>query len=374
MNKATSIYLDLVRFLAAIVVFSYHANKDRFTGGLPGLSHISHLSNDAVMVFFVLSGFVIAYVANTKENKISKYFINRFARLYSVVIPALIFTVIFDFLGSQIAYQPYDTWRYQTDQPFIRFFANLFFVNQLWFTSIRPFSNSPFWSIGYEFWYYVLFALVFYLKKPIKWILVILVCLFIGPKILILMPVWLMGVVVYKIVSLNKLSESLGWVLFLVSIICYLEYRMNSIGQNYVLEYTKYVLGANLYSNLRLAKLFLSDYIIGILISLNFIGFYFISNRFEKILLFCKKPIQYMASYTFVLYLLHFPLLYFFAALTYDSETAKTQPIIVVVGTLLTIWLLGRVTEKQKNNYKHIFSLLWQHFQGILAKVIRIKN
>ena len=87
-----------------------HANYDRFTGGLPVVWRISHLGNDAVMVFFVLSGFVIAYVANSKEKTIESYFISRFARLYSVVLPALILTIIFDYFGSRIAYELYDSW------------------------------------------------------------------------------------------------------------------------------------------------------------------------------------------------------------------------------------------------------------------------
>ncbi|MFQ3189263.1 MAG: peptidoglycan/LPS O-acetylase OafA/YrhL [Paraglaciecola sp.] len=94
----------------------------------------------------------------------------------------------------------------------------MFFVTQIWFLSAIPFSNGPFWSLGYEFWYYVIFAIVFYIKTPIKYLLLLVICLFVGPKILLLLPIWLMGVMVYKITISGKISEPSGWGIFIFSI------------------------------------------------------------------------------------------------------------------------------------------------------------
>ena len=193
---------------------------------------------DAVIVFFVLSGFVIAFVANGKEKSIDIFFINRFARLYSVVFPALILTMVFDFAGTGIAYELYDGRWFEAGVPIWRFFSNLFFINQLWTLYITPFSNGPFWSIGYEFWYYVLFALAFYLQKPSKYLLILMVLLLVGPKILLLFPVWLMGVWVYKITVSNCISEDLGWMILISSIIAYLAFRFGG-GHAYFAEFTR---------------------------------------------------------------------------------------------------------------------------------------
>jgi peptidoglycan/LPS O-acetylase OafA/YrhL len=58
----------------------------------------SHL---AVMVFFVLSGCVIAYTTFQRHpGDVQKYIIARLSRLYSVVIPALILTGILFFMGG----------------------------------------------------------------------------------------------------------------------------------------------------------------------------------------------------------------------------------------------------------------------------------
>jgi len=198
MNKPTSIYLDLIRFFAAATVFIVHANYDRFTGGLSVLWRMANLGNDAVMVFFVLSGFVIAYVADQKEKTVKQYFISRFARLYSVAVPALVLTVVLDYIGSRVNYSVCSGWWFQTDNPVWRLLANFLFINELWFSSVRPFSNGPFWSLGYEFWYYVIFASAYYIQSPRRYFLIAAVCLLVGPKILILFPIWVLGVTVYQ--------------------------------------------------------------------------------------------------------------------------------------------------------------------------------
>jgi len=347
-----------VRFSAAFLVFIVHANYERFTGGLPFLWRFSDLGNDAVMVFFVLSGFVISYVANGKEDSIDKYFVSRFARLYSVVVPALILTAALDFVGSRITYELYDGWWFETSYPFGRFLANLLFVNEIWFSSIRPFSNGPFWSIGYEFWYYVLFAFSFYLKGRTKYLIIISICVLVGPKILILLPVWMLGVLVYRVNSSDLIGHRIGWILFLASIGLYVMY-VSYDGQAYLLSITENTLGNELYEKLMWSKYFLSSYIIGLLVAANFIGFKSISTSFSPIMNFISKPIRYLASYTFVLYLLHYPLLQFFSALTFDASTGRTQPFIVVTGTLFTVWLLGGITEGQKGRYKKSISMLW---------------
>src|SRR3974377_2602308 len=88
MTNALSLYLDALRFGAAFVVFLSHYRK--FTGGM--LWQMQPYGRTAVMVFFVLSGFVIAWVTETRERTLQEYALSRVARLYSVIIPAFILT------------------------------------------------------------------------------------------------------------------------------------------------------------------------------------------------------------------------------------------------------------------------------------------
>ena len=62
----------------------------------------------AVDVFFVLSGFVIAYICNTREPTLRTYVISRTVRIYSVALPALILTFLIDGLGKMVRPEVYD--------------------------------------------------------------------------------------------------------------------------------------------------------------------------------------------------------------------------------------------------------------------------
>jgi peptidoglycan/LPS O-acetylase OafA/YrhL len=352
MNKPTSIYLDLLRFLAAATVFIVHANYDRFTGGLPIFWRLSNLANDAVMVFFVLSGFVIAYVAHTKEKTLKDYFVSRFARLYSVMLPALLLTVILDYLGSRIEYSLYDGWWFRTDNPIWRLVANSFFINELWFMSIRPFSNGPFWSLGYEFWYYVIFAAAYYLNKAARPLVVAAVALLVGPKILLLLPIWLIGVWTYFKVVRKPVNEYVGWFLSVGSILFYVIFRNTGMPQ-LLLDWTVACLGSTfVHGELSWSKYFLSSYIVGALVAMHFIGFSAIATRLSKLIVFLGRPIRYLSGFTFSLYLFHYPLLQFFAAITITIERTSLRSGFVVFGTIVAIWGLGTVTEKRKSDFK----------------------
>ncbi len=96
-SREFSLYLDLVRILAAAVVLYSHANLRALSERiLPGES----LGHSAVVVFFVLSGYVIAFVTDTRERSGRDYAISRFARIYSVALPALIVTMFADLVGQ----------------------------------------------------------------------------------------------------------------------------------------------------------------------------------------------------------------------------------------------------------------------------------
>ena len=90
MHKSTSIYLDAVRFLASLTVFYYHVCEL----GIVTTEFRLYLAREAVMVFFVLSGFVISYVAINKDHNLQVYMVGSLSRLYSVVLPALLLTLI----------------------------------------------------------------------------------------------------------------------------------------------------------------------------------------------------------------------------------------------------------------------------------------
>ena len=166
MNRGLSLYLDLVRFGAALAVLVTHLAYAELSGGM--IQSWRLLGNDAVMVFFVLSGFVIAHVTHEKERTAGAYAASRLARLWSVAVPALIITVLLDQWGATLDPAAYAQWWYQGDDPLWRALRALSFTNELWFTSVRPFSNGPWWSLGYEAIYYAIFGALFFLRGRVR--------------------------------------------------------------------------------------------------------------------------------------------------------------------------------------------------------------
>ena len=100
MTQALSLYLDALRFAAAFTVFMSHYAAGRYSGGL--FWQVTPYGRIAVIVFFVLSGFVIAWVTETRERTLEEYALSRVARLYSVIVPAFVVTWALDNLGMAI--------------------------------------------------------------------------------------------------------------------------------------------------------------------------------------------------------------------------------------------------------------------------------
>lgn len=346
MPGAISLYLDLVRFLAALCVFITHAKYPRFTNGW--LDGVGRYGSDAVMIFFVLSGLVIAHVTQTKERDLESYAIARLARLWSVALPALLLSLVADSIGRHLYPPVYAGPWDQGDQPSLRLFANTLFQGQSWFANLLPFTNTPYWSLGYEFWYYALFASGLFLRGGLRWLSLLLCCVLCGPKILLLLPVWLLGVGVYCFVQSNLIPLQIGWLLWIGSFVGYGLYR--SLGfPGYLLWRTIQWLGEPfVMEQLLWSKDFVGNYVVALFVAANFVGFWRIRATFDALLQHGQRPIRFLAGFTFSVYLFHMPLLHFFAALVHHDPSSPGSQAFILLATLLGVMLLGLVSERKK--------------------------
>ncbi len=92
--------LDKVRWLSALLVAAGHAIallNDPLHGNLL-LKAVAEMRSPAVIVFFVLSGYLVGGVVikGFPNFQLRRYAIARFARIYIVLIPALLLTVLID--------------------------------------------------------------------------------------------------------------------------------------------------------------------------------------------------------------------------------------------------------------------------------------
>jgi peptidoglycan/LPS O-acetylase OafA/YrhL len=207
------VYLDWLRGLAALSVFLTHVRSGFFVkwSDLDPSSHgpvnyllflLTRLGRESVIIFFVLSGYLVGGHALSAFRRgrysLTAYLAARIARLYAVVIPALLLTGVLDFLNGE--------WDRTRDG------VQLLLVNLLFLQGIfggTYGSNAPFWSLSYEWWFYILFgfSLVVIARSSTRTaalgtaVLAGSVCMLAlkCPQILLMLPLWLGGVLVSSV-------------------------------------------------------------------------------------------------------------------------------------------------------------------------------
>ena len=345
MNRALSVYLDLVRFCAACLVYVYHSNMRAFIHDVLPLSQYGHSS---VIVFFVLSGFVIAYVADTKESEWTEFAASRLSRIYSVVLPAVALTLVLDLVGRSLRPDLYD---YPFDQLPVRIAASLGMLNEAWFVSITYLSNVPYWSVTYESWYYVLFGLVFFLPGRTGWWAAGLVAVLIGPKLLLLLPIWAAGVFLYRWRPLAEISAGFGFALAAISFAAIPAFHILGVFST-ISDWTQSLIGNRWFRELTFSRYALGDYLLCILVVMNFAGMRRIAPMLAPALRLVERPVRAVAAYTFTLYLLHQPLFLFWGAVIRGDNRGPWYWISITVATALSVALIGHFTENKRHALK----------------------
>ena len=348
LSRSFSLYLDLLRLFAALAVMVSHTLGFTFGGYQPLPISVGH---NAVVIFFLLSGYVIAYVVDRKENHPREFWVSRLARIYSVALPAIFLTPLVDSIGLALDPGFYASGLTTHDYPAVRILASLGFLNEVWLLSIMPFSNSPYWSLCYEMSYYLLFSIYCFTAGRKRWLWLGLAALVIGPKVLLLGPIWVLGVVVYRMRSWYAISTTTGWTLWLVSLATIGAFQYWDVSK-IVSHWTGAQLGPRLYTLLHFSQHFLADYVLAILIAMNFVGFRRIADQFSSGFAASAAAIRLTSSFTFSIYLFHLPIVIVCLILFKGMGPGIGYFLATMGATLAVVLPLGLITERQKDRLK----------------------
>jgi peptidoglycan/LPS O-acetylase OafA/YrhL len=341
---ALSLYLDLTRFTAALLVVLSHA----WLVLLP--AHPLHWPGPAaVIVFFVLSGFVIAYVTDGHDCTLADFTLNRLSRLWSVALPALVFgVVLFHFAGRSVfSPEPADggTW--------LRTGVNALFIGQAWFLNVAPPLNGPFWSLNYEAWFYAIFGAWVYMRRPARAPVAIALAILAGPKILLLMPCWLLGALVYWNIERWSLSEKAATFLWACSLVLAVLLVKSAIGTTL---HDAFEAGWPRTAGLLAFSGYpLTDYALAVLVALNFYAAAH-AHRLMGLLLPVGKLIRLLASFTLTIYLFHLPLLILY------WDVLHTPPWFCAVALSASIVGLGYLTEHRRRDLRAMLAFVAEKF------------
>jgi peptidoglycan/LPS O-acetylase OafA/YrhL len=169
-------FIEASRWLGALVVLAVHTsnlfinNADIMSAPHAPLAYVwwfyaaFELGHQAVLAFFVMSGYLVggAVLAHLRKNQnfLREYFIHRVSRIYLVVGPAVVLTLVLDSLGGWLfassgVYQWPLFKGHFSALLFLTSFLNLQGIGFDYFGT-----NGPLWSLACEFWYYVTFPLL----------------------------------------------------------------------------------------------------------------------------------------------------------------------------------------------------------------------
>lgn len=240
-----SVHLDALRGAAALLVFINHTRALYFPGThetqttsavtTSGTSQIMpeqfgeiKIAGEAVIIFFVLSGYLVggSVIRSLRRGSWSwsNYLVKRLTRLYVVLIPALAIGLGLDCLGSHV----FGAGSVYTSPPgigivttfnlMVRLRWTVFAGNLLFLEGIRvPIAgtNVSLWSLANEFWYYLVFPMLCLtamagrrIGERILWCLLAIVTLcFVGKAIAVLFLIWLMGAAVSVLPRKVRISK-----------------------------------------------------------------------------------------------------------------------------------------------------------------------
>lgn len=244
-QNATHYYwLDLIRFLAALLVVLGHYRVAFFVeyGLLPATDKnlavmvfyaITRLGHESVLVFFVLSGFLVGgkSIVRIRERKfdVKSYALDRSVRILLPLIGSFLL-IIPIYLVCDIKINT------------LQWLGNLFQLQGIFVAPV----TGPLWSLSYEAWFYIFFGAIgvifgTYVKgrKPVLGFVILFICALVFTKLnASYLFIWLSGAICYLFIPVkpNKfvvgLAILLSFVLLALLQLSYSSRYLASTGHN----------------------------------------------------------------------------------------------------------------------------------------------
>lgn len=342
LSTQASAHLNMVRGIAAFVVLFGHW-RNIFFVDWPQVRHqnlllgffywSSKFGHEAVIVFFVLSGYLIGRTVLrpvwSGKWSVKHYAFHRLIRLELVLFPALCLCWFWDATGIRL-FSPSPTYLGTSGSLVIAyniqnwvklhiFLGNLVFLQTL---RVPPFgSDNPLWSLANEFWYYALFpCLVVALTPRFSWrrrivyaLCMIAIFVFIGRWMLGGYCIWLLGVVLIFLPKPARLTNRTWSLLLLASVILIVVQLALTMAPG------------------KPERSINTDYILAVLVA--FLLYTLLHHPLPVSKLYQKFAAK-IAGFSYTLYLTHLPLLVFFSAWINYRRQPSAEGFVIPVGVL----------------------------------------
>jgi peptidoglycan/LPS O-acetylase OafA/YrhL len=288
-----------------------------------------------------------------------------------VAIPAIVITCLLDILSHELNPPFYDQhwgpYRYIV----LHLISNLVFMSQNWGTDISPLSNSPFWSLSYEAWFYLIFGL--FIARRFLW--AVLASVLAGPNIMYLMLLWLMGVLSFDLVDRARTRRHV-FSLFVssafISILLLAIFLQGSEQIASIFDGIQRAIFGTFNISPRRAR---EDLVVpGIIAAFVFTNFLTLAKLLEvgsTVPRYLVRLARLAGNFTFPLYLLHFPIFVLCGSIGFYDRRSWVQFILVLVGVCCAIGLITPLTSIFKNVLKGWLAQMKTHLDGGKVDFVR---
>ena len=362
--------IDLLRSGSAMIVVIAHTimlfQQLGYLANQNVLLNIASFSHEAVLVFFMLSGYLVggSVWRSLQQNRFHflTYMLLRLNRLWLPLIPALIITAVLDHVGVwYLDYhqllkdlQPFypNWWELAWTTSWTVFVSNLFFSQML--LTEQYGTNLSLWTLSNEYWYYVLFPLiimsVYQGDKRAAFSVIAIVILFVVAGIWADKPCCTLD---------RSMIYFTGFIVWLIGVIAASWYPKSMWAYTIVLLIS--FLGAWLYANNNNLTL-LGD-----------VGFALVS----LILFLHVKQIQFsvhrwviaLSEMSYSIYLIHLPVILFCIALikksTLMQEYLMQYPLLALIALVVFVILISKLFYGLFESHYHATA------QWLLGKLAR---
>jgi peptidoglycan/LPS O-acetylase OafA/YrhL len=324
--------LESVRGGAALYVFFGHFILRYFIDKTNPISILFAFGQEAVILFFLMSGFVIQYSYRQKKITFSNYFKKRFFRIYPLFLVAILLVFIHNIISG-----------FTIDIKTL--LGNLLMLQDV--ESLKPgtivdtYGNSALWSLSYEWWFYMLFIPVSNFKNKNRFasLLIIFsaVLYFIFPiqllRWLIYFSIWWSGVLLADFYVLNQLNLKTIFNKIIVQILLFptLVLLLKAISTPFV--------SVGVYPVLEIRH-FLSA------IVFIMIAFFWKKMHWSGYVYF--KPLEKVAPFSYGLYVLHLPIIMIIEPLVFGQiEYSMIQFVLITLIVILMAYLFEIKIQKR---------------------------
>ena len=355
MISERSLYLHVLRLFSACVVVLGHAKEFFFVHPRQGdplyerlIHYLLSLGGSAVLVFFFLSGYLVGgkELRNLAHRSINlkRYLFDRTTRLEIVLIPALMFTYLLNYItcgkarNSLYCQADLSLWSHGAVRPIdsqspLHFFSNIFFLQG--FKSEVWGGNGPLWSLSFEFWYYVVFISVLTVVSNIRQRKL-------QVDLLFSLPVLALS---FFILDTKWLEYGLAWILGAAIPSIMKRIPMNAIPNSFkIFSYFKFVLLLVLFVlpsmlTMLVVPLLPAIFIMGVLL----IGSLCLTGQESQLRTsgILNSIIIKGSGFSFSLYLIHFPLLALAASYVVPMNRWDLTPIHLLYLAMIFLTVLG---------------------------------